>query len=82
MGAEANQDNNGLEEMAEKVEIETRKANKYLTMGWQVLGPVVGGVAIGWYIDSKSPQMFPLWTLLFGAVSIIVSLWQLIKNTK
>lgn len=44
-------------------------------------GAVVGGVAIGWWID-QSRGTSPIWTATLGGAGLVAGLYQLIRGTR
>ncbi len=48
------------------------------SLGWEITGSVLGGVFIGWWLDSKF-DTDPWLTLLGAMLGITVALYQLIK---
>ena len=56
-----------------------RNTLKYIGLGTQWMVLLLVAVWGGWKIDNALEWKFPLFTILLPLISLIVSLWQIIK---
>jgi uncharacterized membrane protein YqjE len=57
----------------------TRNTMKYIGLGTQWMVLLLIAVWGGWKLDGVMKWKFPLFTVLFPLLALVVSLWQLIK---
>ncbi|MDN3603342.1 AtpZ/AtpI family protein [Belliella kenyensis] len=55
---------------------------KYIGLSFQLCGIIGLGTWIGWLIQKKSEQDFPVWLLLFCFLSIAIAFYQLFQSLK
>jgi hypothetical protein len=53
---------------------------RYVGLGTQWMVLLLVAVWGGWKLDQKTGWKFPLFTVLFPLLALIVSLWQIIKE--
>lgn len=53
---------------------------RYIGLGTQWMVLLLAAVWGGWKLDQVTGWKFPLFTVLFPLVALVVSLWQLIKE--
>ena len=53
---------------------------KYSSLGFQMLAIILVGVVGGIQLDKVVPMKFPLFTVLFASLSVILSIYYAIKD--
>lgn len=53
---------------------------RYLDIGWRMLGIVLAGAAIGWFLDRQFPQMKPWGLLGLSMLGVMGSMYMIIKE--
>jgi F0F1-type ATP synthase assembly protein I len=74
------QDNRLDKEDVEVIKEKTDSYAKYMGAGFQLITPILLGVALGWWLDSKYHPGKHLWMIICPVVGIVVALYQFIRQ--
>lgn len=74
------QDNRLDKEDVKVIKEKTDSYAKYMGAGFQMITPILLGVALGWWLDNKYHPQKPLWMIICPVVGIVVALYQFIRQ--
>jgi hypothetical protein len=63
-----------------KKEDNTNSYMRYMSAGFQIVAPVIGGVLIGMWLDNHFHKENSMYTIILSGVMIVVALYQFIKQ--
>lgn len=53
---------------------------RYLDIGWRMLGIVLAGAALGWFLDRQFPKMAPWGLLSLSMLGVVGSMYMIIRE--
>lgn len=53
---------------------------RYLDIGWRMLGIVLAGAGLGWFLDSRFPKMAPWGLLSLSMLGVVGSMYMIIRE--
>jgi len=53
---------------------------RYLDVGWRMLGIVLAGAALGWFLDRQFPKLKPWGLLGLSMLGVVGSMYMIIKE--
>lgn len=53
---------------------------RYLDIGWRMLGIVLAGAGLGWFLDKQFPKMAPWGLLSLSMLGVVGSMYMIIRE--
>lgn len=53
---------------------------RYMDMGWRMLGTVLAGAGLGWFLDSRFPKIAPWGVLSLSMLGVVGSMYMIIRE--
>lgn len=77
---EAEHKGQGIKSRGKNRKPSTLQYSYYLSTGFRILGTVLAGLAIGYWIDSAMENETPFFTIGLGFLAVFISLYQIIRE--